>query len=76
MTDGYYKCDRCGTFEKGPITVNKKTLTGSDYAGEDLRKVKYGHRTGEDNTGAMARTIDLCEDCRKDLTEWVDSYDE
>lgn len=76
MTDGYYKCDRCGDFEKGPIKRSNSGIVATDFADPDYRKFKYGHRTGEDDTGSATKTVDLCEDCRKALTEWLEASDE
>lgn len=77
MADGYYKCDRCGTFERGPLKVQFKHTHGlTDYSDEGYRKITYGHRTGDDNSGSVSRTVDLCEDCRRDLTEWLDGGDD
>lgn len=71
MTDGYYECDRCGEFEKGPLhRKGKQASFSTDYSDKSVRKIKYGHRTGEENSGAVTRTADLCEQCRKALTEW------
>jgi len=76
MSDGWYKCDRCGEFERGRIRRSGSNSTYStDYAEEDYRRVRYGHLTGDDNSVCTSRTIDLCNDCRKALTEWVDTDD-
>jgi hypothetical protein len=72
MTDGYYRCDRCGTFERGPIYRTNAGMRSIDFSDEDRRRFKYGHLTGEDETGSLSQTVDLCHECRKALTEWID----
>lgn len=70
MTDGYYQCDRCGEFERGPQRRSRSLTT--DFSDEKYRKITYGHRTGEDNSGSLSQAVDLCESCRKELTEWIE----
>lgn len=70
MADGYYKCDRCGEFEKGPIKRSGLQYN-RDVAEPEYRKIKYGHLTGEDDSGSISRTVDLCHECRKELTAWI-----
>jgi len=67
MTDGYYKCDRCGKYERGPQRSGGRT----NYADEKYRKISYGHREG-DGEARLARTVDLCESCRWALTKFLD----
>lgn len=74
MTDGYYRCDRCDAFERGPI--QKNWTSNRDFADEDYRRIKYGHLKGEDDSGSISKTVDLCHDCRKELTEWLNSEDD
>lgn len=69
MTDGWYKCDRCGEFERGPI---RRCMAGTDYADSKYRRIQFGHLTGEDGSGSKTRIVDLCHDCRKSLTDWVE----
>lgn len=76
MTDGYYKCDRCGTFERGPIKKNGSSLGGTDYSKSDYRKIRYGHLKGDDDSGSISRTVDLCHNCRKELTDWLEGGDD
>ena len=71
MTGGYYECDRCGEFEKGPIRRRKTHNNSADFSDKQYRKISFGHRTGEGNGGSVSKHIDLCEECRKDLTEWI-----
>lgn len=73
MADGYYKCDRCGKFERGPITREKSMLSDTDFADEKYRKIQFGHLTGEDESGSISKTVDLCHECRKELTDWIEN---
>lgn len=70
MTDGWYNCDRCGEFERGPIQRGTGPWM-TDYAEPEQRRIEYGHLTGEDDTASPSKTFDLCHDCRKALTEWI-----
>lgn len=74
MTDGYYKCDRCGVFEKGPL--NRNTLSSTDYSDETQRQFHFGFRYGKNDSGARSVTVDLCEDCRQALWGWINGYDD
>lgn len=71
MTDGYYRCDRCGRYEKGPIHRSRVAGMSRDFSDEAYRRISYGHATGEENTGSISKNIDLCHECRKALTEWL-----
>jgi len=70
MTDGYYQCDRCSKFERGPQR-DGADWSQSNFAEEKYRRIGYGHRAVEKEGRSTHRHVDLCEECRQKLTDWL-----
>lgn len=65
-----FVCDRCETFDGGMLK-RRKSIDRTDYNDRQYRTIRFGYLTGEDETGSVSTTVDLCGDCRRELAEWV-----
>ena len=68
------KCDRCGEFESsGKIPDDD----GGGYMvnGDESRHFSMAFRFGKELDDAENMEFDLCEDCRRELADWVREYE-